>query len=46
MSVLIKGMKMPKKCDECHFYKNLVNDTILAIIISILAILVNILAKI
>lgn len=21
MSVLIKGMEMPKKCDECHFYR-------------------------
>ena len=21
MSVLIKGMEMPKNCDECHFYR-------------------------
>ena len=21
MSILIKGMEMPKKCDECHFYR-------------------------
>lgn len=21
MSVIVKGMKMPKKCDECHFYR-------------------------